>query len=232
MELEQFEQLIRTRRAVRHFNPDSLPEGMVERLLECARWAPSGYNLQPVHFFVVESAERKPPLRAACMDQAQVEEAPVTVVFCGDRQVVRHNFAKVLKMDKEAGAISPRYEARLRKFVPLALGRGPLGIGWLWKAVLPPSLRLFTPIPELPAVYRDRWLTRQTMLAAMNFMLAAHAAGLATVPMEGFDERRLRRVLKLPRRFLPVLVVPLGYPRENPEQKKTRLPVSEKIHRI
>ena len=34
--------------------------------------------------------------------------------------------------------------------------------------------------------------------AAMVFMLAAHAEGLGTCPMEGFDESRVKRLLRLP----------------------------------
>lgn len=55
------------------------------------------------------------------------------------------------------------------------------------------------------------WATKQVMLSAMNFMLAAHAAGPATVPMEGFDEGRVGRLAYIPGHHVVPLIVPVGY---------------------
>jgi len=44
---------IRTRRSVRAFRPDPVPAELLERVLEAARWAPSGLNNQPWRFHVV-----------------------------------------------------------------------------------------------------------------------------------------------------------------------------------
>ncbi|HYF50472.1 MAG TPA: nitroreductase family protein [Planctomycetota bacterium] len=228
--LDDFEQLAKTRRTTRHFKPDPLPNGIVERLLDCARWAPSGYNLQPTHFTVVDDPALKQRLVAACMNQKQVAEAPTVVVFSGDRDVARNNMDVFLKSDREAGAIDEKYEQLLRKVIPLAFNRGPLGIGYLWKSTLPPLARFAIPVPSIPAVARDYWLAKQVALSAMNFMLAAAAAGLATVPMEGFDESRVRRVLKMPRSQHVVVVVPVGYAAIG-TLKKTRLPLERMLHR-
>lgn len=229
MTLEAFELVARTRRAVRRFRPDPLPAGVLERLLEAARWAPSGYNLQPTHMVVVTEAGLKRALWRVCLQQGPVLEAPAVVVFAGDRDAYRHRFEDILKMEREAGTISPEYERKLRRVVPLAFEQGPLGLGWLWKAVLPPVLRLFRPVPSIPAVHGRFWVTKQVMLAAMNFMLAAQAAGLATVPMEGFDERGVRKVLGVPRRCVVAVVIPVGYAADG-VLRKTRLPLSASVH--
>lgn len=230
MELDDFERLAKTRRSVRHFKSDPIPDGVLDRLLDIARWAPSGYNLQPTHFVLVTNPELKPALRRACMDQPQISEAPATVVFAGDRRVVANNFERSLAMDKECGSMTPEYEAALRKFVPLAFGAGPAGLGWLGKALGVPVARLFTPLPEIPAVHKRYWLAKQTLLCAMNFMLAAHAAGLSTVPMEGFDEGRVKRVLGIPRSTIVTLVIPVGYA-ATANLAKSRLPLESVVHR-
>lgn len=229
--LPAFEQLVRTRRAVRHFRPDSLPEGMLERLLELARWAPSGYNLQPAHFVIVSDPAGKQALQRACMGQPQVLEAPAVVVFVGDRRVYENNFEAMIAAERQAGTLSPQYESALRKFVPLAFKQGPFGIGWLWKALLAPLARRFVPIPSIPAVRKEAWLSKQVSLAAMNFMLGATAAGLATVPMEGFDALRVRRALQIPRWGCVVLVVPVGYAAETSTSNKTRFELGRMTHR-
>lgn len=227
--LDDFEALVRTRRAVRHFRPDPLPPGVLERLLDCARWAPSGYNLQPTRMVVVTRPEVKQALFAACMEQRQVLEAPVVTVFLGDRRVYHTHFERVLGMERDNGSITPEYEARLRQFVPLAFHQGPLGLGWVWKAALLPLLRLVRPLPHVAAVHKSHWLTKQVSLAAMNFMLAAQAAGLATVPMEGFDERRVRRVLRAPRWLTVMVVIPVGFAADA-SLSKTRVPLADLVH--
>lgn len=225
------EHLVRSRRAIRRFRNDPLPDSVLTRLLDLARWAPSGYNLQPAHFVIVTDPARKLALHAACMSQTQILEAPVTVVFVGDRRVYRNNFEPMLQSERDAGSLSPQYESALRQFVPLAFEQGPLGAGWLWKALLAPLGRFFAPIPSIPAVWKETWLTKQVALAAMNFMLAAAAGGLATVPMEGFDATRVRRALEIPRWGCVVLVVPVGYAAEDSLSSKTRFELSRMTHR-
>lgn len=228
--LEDFTKIVKARRATRHFTPRPLPDRMLDQLLDAARWAPSGYNLQPTHFVVVTDADRRAPLRAACMDQQQITEAAAVVVFCGDKLVARNHFEAALAADRQAGAIAPDYEKVLRRYVPLAFNVGPLGLGWLAKALLPLLAGWFVPVPSIPAVHRRYWLSKQASLAAMTFMLAATAAGLATCPVEGFDERRVRKALGIPRSVVPVVVVPVGYS-ATPQAIKTRLPLECMVHR-
>ena len=47
-------------------------------------------------------------------------------------------------------------------------------------------------------------------LAAMQLMLAAKAKGYDTVAMGGFDKARLVEALKIPARYIPVMMIPIG----------------------
>ena len=51
--MEVFE-CIRSRRTVRDFKPDPVPETVVRKILQAARWAPSSSNSQPWHFIVIQ----------------------------------------------------------------------------------------------------------------------------------------------------------------------------------
>ncbi|HEY0791933.1 MAG TPA: nitroreductase family protein [Chthoniobacterales bacterium] len=228
MFLAEFEVLIRQRRATRHFQPVPVERGLLERLLRMAQWAPSGYNLQPTRYIVVEDRALRPALRRACMDQAPVEEAPIVVVFAGDGRAFEDRFDAILAQELREGDMPAAYAERLRRVVPLMCNCGPAGLGWLWKATLLPVVRLFRPLPDVVAVHRRFWTAKQVMLNAMNFILAAEAAGLNTLPMEGFDRNRLRKVLQLPRSMEPVLVVALGYAASSPG-RKTRLPLESVV---
>jgi len=230
--LDDFESLAKSRRSVRNFRPDPLPPELLDRLIDIARWAPSGYNLQPTHFVVVTDPSVKARLVPACLKQRQIAEAPAVVVITGDRRVAENNFQDMMAMEKSLGSIDETYERLLRKIMPLVFGQGPLGLSWLAKATAAPILGLFTPTPSIPAVFKRFWLTKQTMLCAMTLMLAASSAGLATLPMEGFDERRVRRVLGIPRSQIVPVVIAIGYAGETDlGLKKSRLPLERFIHR-
>ncbi len=49
--------LVKRRRAVRKFKPDPFPEEYIEKIIEVARWAPSGFHTQPWEFVVVKKKE-------------------------------------------------------------------------------------------------------------------------------------------------------------------------------
>ncbi len=230
MNLDEFERLTKRRRATRHFRSDPIPEALLNRLLDIAHWAPSGYNLQPTHYTVVRDATLKPALYEACLKQRQILEAPVVVVFSGDREVATHHLERVLTRDREAGATTDDYASLLRRRVGLAFAQGPVGLGWLGKATLSPLMRLVKPVPSIPAVHKQYWVTKQVMLSAMVFMLAATAAGLSTVPMEGFDEQWVRRVLRIPSSHIVPVVIPVGYSSAG-NLTKTRLPLTDLVHR-
>lgn len=47
---------VRSRRAVRGFTSEPVPTNVLERVLDAARWAPSGSNIQPWRIYVVTGA--------------------------------------------------------------------------------------------------------------------------------------------------------------------------------
>lgn len=54
----QFDDVLRQRRSARAFRPDPVPLELVRELLDCARLAPSGTNIQPWKVHVVAGAVR------------------------------------------------------------------------------------------------------------------------------------------------------------------------------
>ena len=78
----EFMDVIRTRRSVRSFSGEPIPDEVLLRALEAARIAPSGNNHQPWRFVVVRDARKRRAIAEACYDQAFVANAPVVVVCC------------------------------------------------------------------------------------------------------------------------------------------------------
>jgi len=59
MKYDDFLDLIRHRRTIRRFKPDPVPDDYVDKIIEAARWAPSGYNMQPWDFVVIKDKKIK-----------------------------------------------------------------------------------------------------------------------------------------------------------------------------
>ena len=59
MNYEGFLELVKKRRSIRRFKPDPIPDEYVDKIIEAARWAPSGANSQPWEFIVVKKEELK-----------------------------------------------------------------------------------------------------------------------------------------------------------------------------
>jgi len=59
-------------------------------------------------------------------------------------------------------------------------------------------------------------------IACTYAMLAATALGLASVWVGAFDAKQVRTALHLPAGWLPIAILPLGYPAESPRQTLRR----------
>jgi len=118
--------LLKTRRSIRRYKPDPVPDEMVEQLLEAGRWAPSASNRQPWEFIVVrdEAIRQQVAQHAAFyfIKWAHVGEAPLLIVMCGN-------------------ARNPAYRRFLHEDIGLAgaqimLQAKALGLGTCWIGAL------------------------------------------------------------------------------------------------
>ena len=229
MNIDSFTAFVQARKHVKKCSTQEVPQELLLKLLECARWAPTDFNLQPVHYVVVTDKEKKEKILQTCMQRQQMADAPALVVFTGDRRVVQNNLDDVIDQDSVSRGVSCEEEEQLRRHVEFYFGTGALGIMWFAKA-LSPLLRLFTAWPYLPAVHKRYWLTKQVMLGVMNFMLAAEAAGLVCLPIEGFDEWRVKCRLGIPLAHIVPKIIAVGYPVDQEIDLQTRMPLTQKVH--
>ena len=70
-------------------------------------------------------------------------------------------------------------------------------------------VNLWRPLGMVPVSRQGlfKWATKNTSLACENLMIAAEALGLNSCPMEGFDGRRLSKLLGLSPRFHEIVMV-------------------------
>lgn len=74
--------IIKERRSVRKFKADPIPEESLQRVLDAARFSPSGKNLQPWKFILVKDESLKKRLVEASVGQTFIAQAPVVIVAC------------------------------------------------------------------------------------------------------------------------------------------------------
>ena len=60
-----FFQMMKTRRTVRDFSRENIPESVIKNALKIAASAPSGANKQPWHFVIVKDSDLKKKIRVA-----------------------------------------------------------------------------------------------------------------------------------------------------------------------
>ncbi len=70
---------------------------------------------------------------------------------------------------------------------------------------------------------------RSASLAAMSLMYAAKNRGWATGPMIGFDPEATSKLLKLPGNYIPVMLIVLGYQKDEPRPRDSRRPIEEVV---
>jgi len=74
--------LFERRFSCRIFNTAPLDRETIEAVLEAARWAPNGGNLQPWRFVVVLDPNRRRAIAGAAYGQGFLAQAPVVIAVC------------------------------------------------------------------------------------------------------------------------------------------------------
>ncbi|MCP4663762.1 MAG: nitroreductase family protein [bacterium] len=76
---------IEARRAVKHYNPEHrMTREEINKLMSLAMLSPTAFNIQNWRFVLVRDPELRKDIRAVAWDQAQVTDASLLVILCGD----------------------------------------------------------------------------------------------------------------------------------------------------
>jgi nitroreductase len=136
--------LVKKRRTVRKFKSDSLPDGCIEKIIEVARWAPSGFHTQPWEFVIVKKKEVKeaiirvldkhaPPITnpdAGSVQAPSFRDAPVFILLLADWR------AKVglpgHPQEKNAVVTGIYYSSLASTFLYMHLAAASLGLASQW----------------------------------------------------------------------------------------------------
>lgn len=209
---KSFAKISSLRCAARSFDSNrEVASELLTEVLKVTQEAPSAFNLQPYKIIVVQSREGKDALCQAMLggNVKKVADAPVTVVFAADKDPAR-NARKLMDLELAHGK-PQEYVSSLPSKITFLLGKG-----WLSTKFRSVVTHLTSPLSAAPNIRSTdsttEWAYKNASLAAAAYMYAATANGLATAPMEGFDERRLCYSLGVDtERYSIPLVISTGY---------------------
>lgn len=100
----EFNDVIQNRRSIRKFNAETISGNVVQQLLEAARLAPSGMNLQPCRYVAVKDKGMIENISKAT-PSAFISAAPLLIVCCVDKMVYDTAGTRVQELH-HAGAFS------------------------------------------------------------------------------------------------------------------------------
>jgi len=111
---------IKTRRSVRKYKPQPIPEGHLRQIVTAAQLAPSAGNRQPWRFIVVQDAETKKKLGVIARNQTWMSDAGVVVA--------------ALAMDRKNPEVYERWAERdvMTAVEHMVLAAWELGYGACW----------------------------------------------------------------------------------------------------
>ncbi len=211
-----FDALVRSRRAIHDFSDRPVDARDIEAMLDAARLAPSSFNLQPYAFYWIRSPDLRARLVELCLNQKAARTARELIVCvarwddwraCGDEHLA-------WLREQAVPEATSRFHADIYAKMRIFFARGPFNLlGWLRTLVMW-AIGLTRPIlrpPSGPAEH-ETWAVKSASLACAHAILAARARGLDTCPLEGFDSRRVARLLGLrgDRYSLPMILA-VGY---------------------
>lgn len=211
-----FFETVRARRSIRKFTEKLVPSHVMKQAFETAVLAPNSSNTQTWNFIWVKSPEPKKKLVEYCLSQSAARTAQELVVVTADPALWRRSQSYLIDYVKSVAAPKPvvmYYE----KLIPLTYRWGVLNIMALFKWLTTEVVGLFRPMPRGPHSRRDlqEVAIKSAALACENFVLAMSAQGYSSCMMEGFDEVRVKKLLKLSSSERVVMVIAVGEAAEN-----------------
>ncbi|MEY4617774.1 MAG: hypothetical protein RJB66_2734 [Pseudomonadota bacterium] len=192
----EFTETLRARRSCRKYTSEMVPGSVIERALDDALIAPNSSNMQLWQFYWVSSPEKKGKLAEACFGQSAASTAQEMVVVVADWSLWRANrerMLEILRKNKANKGALAYYE----KLVPMMYSYGPLSLFGHIKSLVMWSIGWFRPVPRGPNTRSDLAMVavKSAALACENFMLSIYDQGYACCPMEGFDEKRVNKII-------------------------------------
>jgi nitroreductase/uncharacterized protein YciI len=199
---ERFLTVLRGRVTARRFAAKPVSIAAVRALLEAAHRAPSEFNLQPWRPVVCLTKESRAKLRACCLDQEQVTNAPVDVIVTASTRLFAAQAPRVAEEFVAAGRWRPEEREAKLAFIRSCYPEDAVELRW--------------------------HALKNAVLFGHQLLLAAASAGFAGFWLGGLEEAKVRDAFGIPGHLVIAGVVGLGWPGPA-EPRLPRLPLDQVV---
>ncbi len=238
-----FEQILNHRRSVRIYDAERpLDAEVVKECVQMATLAPNSSNLQLWEFYHVTNPETIKKIAKNCFNQSAARTAQQMVVFVVRKDLYKQraeaNYQFALK-DIEKNSPNEKQQKYLerkksyyKKLIPFVYNNF-LGMGMV-RMIFSFFVGLYRPMYREVSRSDMRVVAHKSVgLAAQTFMLAMSSKGYDTCPMEGFDSKRVKKILHLPRRAEINMIISCGIrTEEGIYEERFRVPFDEVYKKV
>jgi len=191
--------VIGARRSIRKFKQEDISADSVSELLNAARLAPSGSNLQPTRFIVVQSPASKESM-GRCTPYKFITKAAVIFVCCADLTTITTRDTCVGELLQEG--VFDGVDIDMND--PSAV----------------------SPVMDAEAV--RAYLAMNVAIAIEHIVLKAVDLGLGSCWVGRFDRDKVKKFLALDESIYPVVLLPVGHPDQLPKARP-RFPLDKYV---
>jgi len=183
--------IIASQRSIRKFREEDISSDTVRLLLDAARLAPSGSNIQPWRFIVAQSRTAKEAL-ARYSPYKFIVKASVIFVCCADLTAITTRDRRIGELLKEGAFEGVDVDMN---FTPT------------------------TPTPVMDGEAVKAYLSMNVAIAVEHIVLKAFDLGLGSCWLGRFDRDKVKEYLALDESIYPVVLLPVGYPAQSPKTR-------------
>ena len=183
--------VIASRRSIRKFRQEDISADTVRLLLDAARLAPSGSNLQPARFIIAQSPAAKEAL-GRFTPYKFIVKAAVIFVCCTDLTAMTTREHRIGELFQE---------------------------GVFEGVEIDTSDPLITRNPVMAEEAVKAYLAMNAAIAIEHIVLQAVDLGLGSCWLGRFDRDKVKEFLALDESIYPVVLLPVGYPAQSPQAR-------------
>lgn len=183
--------VIASRRSIRKFRKEDISADTVRLLLDAARLAPSGSNLQPARFIVAQSPAAKEAL-SRYTPYKFIANASVIFVCCADLTAMTTRDRRIGELLKEGAFEGVDIDTN-------------------------DSSTTTSPVMDEDAI--KAYLSMNVAIAIEHIVLKAVDLGLGSCWLGRFDRKKVKEYLALDESIYPVVLLPVGHPDQSPKAR-------------
>lgn len=119
-------EIIRNRCSVRQFKPEIIPDDILQKILEAARWAPSPFNTQPWEFIIIKNKETLEAISKYARYSGYLVDVPMAIAVVVPPVNIKFSWVEGIGETRFAAAMAVQN---------MMLAAWELGMGTCWVSI-------------------------------------------------------------------------------------------------